>query len=297
MGARLADAWERFWFEPEPVSTLALVRLAFGLLVFVWALSLVPDLEAFFGAEGVAPLAPEFSVRSWGVLAFDSRAWLAWVLLGVLLAASLALAVGYRPRLAAILVLVGVLSFEQRNGFVFNAGDSLIRVIAFYLVLAPGGAGTSLFALRRAARSEIPAYPRWPLRLLQVQLSVIYLASVWEKLHGETWRDGSAVAYVLRISDLTQVAAPAWLTSSEALTTVLTYGTLGMELGLAVLVWNRRLRPWVLGAGAVMHIAFSITLAVGYFSAAMLILYLAFVPPEGAARLLSWRSNRHAIPV
>lgn len=295
MTARLAERWERFWFEPEPVTTIALVRLAFGLLVFVWALSLVPDVEAFFGAGGVRPQAPPFSATNWGVLALESRAWLAWLLLSVLAVASLSLAAGYHARLSAIVVLVGVLSFEQRNGFVFNAGDSLIRVMAFYLVLAPSGPSLSLPALARAAPSDLPKRPRWPLRLLQLQLSVIYLSSVWEKLRGDAWRDGSAVADVLRISDLSQLHPPSWLASSETLTTALTYGTLGLELAIAILVWNRRLRPWVLLAGALMHIAFALTLAVGFFSAAILVLYLAFVPPERAAQVLRWRPRRPAV--
>lgn len=292
MSAKLAERWERFWFAPESFATLALVRLAFGLLVFVWALSLVPDVEAFFGGAGVQPLAPEFSVTSWGVLNLDSGAWLAWVVLAVLALASLALAAGYHARLAAVLVFVGVLSLERRNGFVFNAGDGLIRVIAFYLVLAPSDAATSLVAIRRALASEIAERSRWPLRLLQLQLSVIYLSSVWEKLRGDAWRDGSAVADALRISDMHQLEPPSWLVGSEPITTVLTYGTLAMELGIAVLVWNRRLRPWVLAAGAAMHIAFALTLAVGFFSAAMLVLYLAFVPPERAERILRWRPRR-----
>ena len=35
---RLGAAWRHFWFEPEETSTLALVRIAFGLVVLAWTL-------------------------------------------------------------------------------------------------------------------------------------------------------------------------------------------------------------------------------------------------------------------
>ena len=44
---RVGRAWERFWFSPEPTSSLALFRIAIGTVCFAWALSLVPDLRAF----------------------------------------------------------------------------------------------------------------------------------------------------------------------------------------------------------------------------------------------------------
>ena len=51
---RLGPAWQRFWFEPEATSTLALVRIAFGLVVLVWTLTLIRDADAFFTSEGAA---------------------------------------------------------------------------------------------------------------------------------------------------------------------------------------------------------------------------------------------------
>src|SRR5947209_7766869 len=55
-GASLADvtaAWERFWFAPEPASTLALLRIAIGLVTLIWALALIPDLQTFEGSRGL----------------------------------------------------------------------------------------------------------------------------------------------------------------------------------------------------------------------------------------------------
>ena len=186
---RLGPAWQRFWFEPEATSTLALVRIAFGLVVLVWTLTLIRDADAFFTSEGVlsgSSYAGE-SGASWGLLdVFEGRLAVGLVL-GALTLASLCLIVGLDTRIAALVVFVCVLSLERRSPFVFNSGDGLIRVIAFFLMLAPSGTSLSLDRWRRARETfwEFPARAPWALRLMQVQLSILYLASVWAKLAGD----------------------------------------------------------------------------------------------------------------
>jgi len=63
-----------------------------------------------------------------------------------------------------------------------------------------------------------------------------------------------------------------------------------------VFVWNRRLRPWVLLAGALLHLGIEYSVRVGFFSLAMLTLYLAFLNPEWARdhllRLRDWLQAR-----
>jgi hypothetical protein len=66
---------------------------------------------------------------------------------------------------------------------------------------------------------------------------------------------------------------------------VATWGTLTLELAAGILVWNRRLRPWVLAAGVLMHTGIMLTMNVGFFTPAMFVLYLAFVSPETVRRL------------
>src|SRR5207245_527144 len=158
----------------------------------------------------------------------------------VTLASSACLVLGYRTRLAALLVFVGLLSFQRRDPYAFDSGDDLLRIIALYLVLSAAGASLSLDSLRRARERfwEFPARARWPVRLLQVQLSVIYLATVWAKTRGTSWNDGSAVSYALRLKDLTRFPVPSGLTTSVLVSNVMTYGTLAIELSLGVLVWN-----------------------------------------------------------
>ena len=293
---RLARAWERFWFTPEPTSTLALVRIAFGLVALAWALALVPDFAGWFGSDGIQPRQPAAVDGTWGPLAWGPGDAAAIAALVVLLAASGCLVLGYRTRAAAALVFLGMLALQRRNPFVFDSGDALLRITALYLALAPAGAALSLDRARRARERfwEFPLRAPWALRLLQVQLSVLYLATAWTKLRGATWRDGTAVSYALRVGDLSRFPVPHFVTDSVLVANLMTYGTVALELALGILVWNRRARPWVLGLGIALHLGVEYSMRVGFFTLAMLVLYLAFVPSETAARIALAARDRAA---
>jgi Vitamin K-dependent gamma-carboxylase len=287
---RLVGAWNRFWFEPQATSTLALFRVAFGLLTFAWTLALAPDLITFFGRDGIVPQAPEYGRLqlpwTWGLLNGAPADGIVIALFATLLVASACVVVGFRTRLASAVAFVAILSFERRNPFVFNAGDTLIRAMALYLLLAPAGASFSIDRLRRSRDRfwDFPARSPWALRLVQIQVSVIYLSTVWEKLHGETWRNGTAVSYALRTEDIQRIALPHWIVDSTLVSGVLTYGTLATELAVGILIWNRRARPFVIVPGILLHLFIDATLTAGFFSAAMLTAYVAFVAPDTASR-------------
>jgi hypothetical protein len=124
----LISAWNAFWFDPVSTSTLAVFRIAFGLVAFAWSVSLVPDAMSFFSKNGILPDQPDFPGLlggAWGLLGvFPSKsAMIALVVLSIV--ASLCLMLGVYSQLAAAVVFVAVMSFERRNPFVFNSGDVL----------------------------------------------------------------------------------------------------------------------------------------------------------------------------
>jgi hypothetical protein len=294
----LVAAWERFWFEPRATSTLALVRIAFGIVVIGWTAALLPALSAMFGPDGLLDRQPSTTYAGghwvWGLLGAFPTQTAVIALLVMLMVSSVCLTVGYRTRLAALLVFVGVLSFERRNPFVFDSGDALIRIIALYIALSPAGAALSLDRWRRARHRflEMPLRTQWGLRLLQIQLSVIYLSTVWAKTRGTTWNGGTAVSYAMRIEDIARFHVPTIISNSVALSTLMTYGTLAIELAIAVLVWNRKARPWVLGLRVALHLGIDYSIRVGFFTFAMFVLYIAFIPPDTATRWIAAVGDR-----
>lgn len=278
--ASAGRAWQSFWFEPRQMYTLGLVRIAFGALVIVWTLWLLPIRDAMLGPGGVTAEQPSIP-QTWGLFAMwnTDAAILAGII--VLLVAAIALLVGWHSRIAAVIVFVLILSLERRNPWMFNSGDALMRIEALLLALSPCGAALSLDQRRRGEPFwSAQIRPNWPIRLLQVQFSIVYLAAVQMKLAGQPWLNGTAVSYVLRIEDMKRIPLPQWLVTNGIAMNVATWGVIVIELALAILVWFPRWRPWVLIAGIVMHLTIDLTIAIGVFSYAMFVLYVAWLSPD-----------------
>jgi hypothetical protein len=284
--ARPLLAWQRFWFEPQATSSLAIFRIAFGLVALGWTVSLAPNLTAFYGPHGIVPRELPDDPGAWGVLSLAHGTTPVVVLFVVTLVSSIALTLGLFSRFAAILLWIGIVSFEHRNYLVSNSGDGLVRNLAFFCALAPSGESLSIDRFRKARHRfwEFPARAPWALRLVQLQISIGYLSAVWQKAGNPLWREGTAVSYSIRIQDIHRFATPGVITHSVLITNLLTFGTLLTELALAVLIWNRAARPVVICAGLLLHLSIDYSILVGFFSYAMFCGYTAFIPPEVGSR-------------
>jgi hypothetical protein len=283
------SAWQRFWFEPQETSSLALFRIAFGLLATAWTLTLIPDLSAFFGPAGILPDNTAHSIEQWGLLDLSNSPHLLIAVFAATLASAIAVTIGLFTRVSAVVLWLGIVSLEHRDALVTNSGDGVVRMLAFFCMLAPAGAALSIDRIRKSDSGDFWEFPKrspWALRLIQIQISVGYLAAVWDKVHTAMWTNGTAVSYALRMDDVHRLATPAFVTQSVILVNILTYGTLALEFALGILVWNRRARPWVLAMGVCLHLSIDSSILIGFFSFAMVTSYLSFVPPETATKFI-----------
>ncbi|MEB4208020.1 HTTM domain-containing protein [Mycobacterium sp. 94-17] len=281
----VGDAWQSFWFQPQPMYTLGVVRIAFGALAVLWGLWLLPMRNGLLDARGVTPAQPSVA-HTWGIFEIWNSNEAMLIGAVVLVLSSLALLTGWHSRLAAVVVFVLIVSFERRSPWVFNAGDVLVRIEAFLLAISPCGAALSLDQ-RRLTGSFWSAQIRakWPIQLIRVQMSLVYLASARVKLSGETWLNGTAVSYALRLDDMRRVPLPEWLVTNGLAMNILTWGAISVELAVGALVWFPRCRPWVLSAGVLLHVMIDIHIQIGIFSLAMFVMYLSWLSPETAKRL------------
>jgi hypothetical protein len=278
-------AWRLFWFEPQAMYPLGLVRIAFGAVALLWALWLLPMRNGLLDAHGVTPTQPS-DAHTWGI--FQIWNTNAAMLIGiiVLLLAAFALMVGWHSRLAAVVVCVLILSFERRASWTFNGGDVLMRIEALFLAISPCGAALSLDQRRRTGRFwSAQTRPNWPIRLFQIQLSLTYLSAARTKFAGETWTNGTAVSYALRIEDMQRVPLPHWFVTNALAMNAMTWGAMAIELAVGILVWWPRCRPWVLSAGVLMHVMIDVHIQIGIFSYAIFVMYLAWISPETVKHL------------
>ena len=189
---RLVGGWGRFWFTPQSTSSLAIFRIALGLVTFLWGVALLPYLQDFFTRQGVEPVPVDVT---WGLLGHFTSNSALYCAYAMLLVSALCVMVGFRTRLTSIVMFVMVFSFIQRTHSIFNSGDGLLRILCFFLVFMPAGESLSVDRWRRHRENfwECPARAPWALRLVQIQVSVLYLSAAFFKIKGGGWTDGSAL--------------------------------------------------------------------------------------------------------
>lgn len=277
-------AWNRFWFEPVPASTAALVRIAVGLVCLGWAVSLAPDIDAFYLHDGILPRAGTTAGQPFQLGPLTTAPdWVIVVTWAILVVASALVVVGHWSRLPSIAMFLALVALQRRNPHVLNGGDALVRLLALYLIAIPAGAWLSLDHWRRTRDlSVVPKIAPWGLRLIQLQLCIVYLFAVWTKLSSRAWRDGSALSYVWRYETINRFVPPQLVIDSPALIQPMSLVSISIELAIPLLVWVRGARVWAIVAGIVLHLLIHTTLQVGFFSLAIFACYLAFVPPDRA---------------
>jgi len=282
-------AWQRFFFAPVPATSIGVMRLSLGLLLVMEHLWLWPQLSELFSATGPVPAQAARGELPWPRLTLldavvDPRpVWL------IMLVVYLLFAAGLGGRVMAVLALVAQVLLYHRDPFYQHGGDRVLRLVTLYLCLVPCTAALSLDAWRaRRSKATVPILAH---RLIQIQLAVIYMSSGYVKLHGHTWRDGTALYYAL--SDGQYTRAP-WLLEpllrSDVFvwfSRVATWITLGWEAAFGLLLLWRPTRRLALVIGLLVHGGIFFNLSVGSFSLIMLWSYQSLVDPAWVDRLLN----------
>ncbi|MCI0354057.1 MAG: HTTM domain-containing protein, partial [Acidobacteria bacterium] len=193
------------------------------------------------------------------------------------------LLLGLFTRASAVIAWCLALSIRYVNPEIHNAGDIIRNIILFYLMLCPCGAAWSVDAWLRRRASRVPPGPLhihpWPVRLLFVQLVVIYFFNGLYKVASPHWREGDVLYYVL--------ANPMWgrwsyaeLPTPYFVTRIATWTTMLWELCFPLLVLRPRSRAMALWLGVVFHVGILVSMELGAFPLYMMCMYLAEAPWE-----------------
>ena len=294
--ATIAEAWNRFWFAPVAADAVGLMRASLGLLLVLGHAYQFVGFDLIFGADGpvpawVAARSLPSPTWSWYGLFDDRRALLAVHLAGLI--PHVLLMLGFKSRTMAVLSLLVQAATYHRNPYFQHGGDRVMRLATLSMIVVPCGAAWSVDAWLRARKglAAITTVPATMHRLVQLQWVVIYAHSGWVKSTGRTWADGEAIYYAMSAGQYQRFPAllEPLLQSSlgQDIMWLATYLTLAWESGFGLLVLWRRTRYLALFIGVLVHGGIALTLMVGAFSFIMLWGYLAFLPPESLAKLVS----------
>jgi hypothetical protein len=301
----LRRAWDRFWFERIDPHSAGVFRIFLGATLVVYYLALFPNWDRYYAADGLLSLDlldPERSYRPWwSVFTWTEGLVPAGALWWVVFAAAVLFTLGLATRLCTVVLFVIHNSMAHTNSLMLAGDDLVFRMLLFFGCFAPLDRSLSLDAWLRARRRAGSAagadeWPTaWAVRLMQVNIALVYLCSLPRKLVNAPWQDGTAIYWSLVNPTWSRWPWPGAFTGfpGEMLSAALTYGTLAVEAAFPVLVWFPRTRVYVLVAGAAMHLFIAAFIRnVEFFSLAMVCSYWLFVPGEVTRGWVDWLTGR-----
>jgi hypothetical protein len=279
----LAETWNFVFHSHDVPVTLAIFRVLFGMLLAIESIGLTTHGADLFSTAGLALPQQTFSYRGANLftLFHGSRRWMRFIFT-VHFVSCLLLTVGLFTRIAAFLIFLNFASRSKQNWYVIQGGDNVAKFMSLLLVFSNAGALYSLdawFGFSWMSGSALPA-SQWPQRLMEIQVSVLYLRSCLLKLRVPNWIDGTAVFYALYGNPHYRWRTlPSWLFSGPVIA-FFTWGTLVSEGAAGTLMWVRETKYYAMAAIAAVHIGIEIFLRLKYFQYLMIICLVLFVTSD-----------------
>ncbi|MBO9665210.1 MAG: HTTM domain-containing protein [Bdellovibrio sp.] len=281
---KLWSYWENFWFAPQNLLGLAYMRIMLCGTLFYMTIMRFYNLWFFTDAswiprEKALAILPELGrpLFSWNF--WPDSMNLPINILGAVLFLLLTLGIGGR----AIMWLSWVIyvGFMHRDYPVHFGADVIGSLFLFYMSFTNSCERLSVLNLlkKKTTFKEADILSSMMIRMMQVQIMVIYAYTGWEKLKGASWWDGTAMWSVLAnpqmtTFDFTFLRAVPWVLPIIGFTTII------FEVYFPpMVIWNKSRYIWLL-MGVSMHLGIGLFMGLMPFATVMMATYFLFIDPK-----------------
>lgn len=280
---RAVKAWDRFWFAPMDLLGLGAMRVVLCSVMAVmyglrlWNLDYYTD-QSWIPRSKALLIFPEM-IR-------PAFAWFFWpdslnlpihlvlVLLLVLLT------VGIGGRWIMWLAWILDMGFIQRDFAVNFGADVVCSLFLFYMLFTQSCERLSVVNLIRPKKTfkKSDFVTSALIRMMQIQLAVIYAYTGFEKLKGGTWWDGTALWNVMANPQMVAFDM-SFLRHVPLLIVAVSFSTMIFEIYFPAAMLNAKVRPWWFLLGLGFHMGIAVLMGLMPFSLAMLSAYFLFMNP------------------
>ena len=294
---RVSRCFRDFWLKPASPKPLAAFRIGVAAVLLFQAMSLMGSVSELYGENaliswsalrisGAFPMAVQgpFHLESLSSLlaplGIDTFSCVHAVFF-VYVAALVGLLLGFRTRLVAIIAFATHLLLTNSSQATIYGVDQFARIALFYCLWMPIGAAISWDSWMKAAKSKDSVSARVGVRVIQLHLAIMYLATGLHKASGHQWWDGEAIWRAVTLPELAQFDMT-WLAGIPWLPLLVGWGTLALECGYCLLVWHRQTRFVAVASIISMHVGIATMMGLTSFAFLMIALNVAafMVSPE-----------------
>ncbi|MFL5763329.1 MAG: hypothetical protein ACJ77K_05250 [Bacteroidia bacterium] len=269
----------------------ALMRIGMASLLIADLCNRLPDLEAFYSNTGAVPLGMIFE-NSWNRYFISihtiSGLWQVQLLLFIFaFFCAIMLFIGYRTKLFTALSWFMLLSLHNRNGFILQGGDDLLRMVLFWAMFLPWGERYSYDGMRAWKRNQSNAWTGVAAFAYLLQICYLYTGSAL--LKGPEWNQHYTALYYTYSLD--QIAYPitSYLYYHPDLLKFLTAVAYYFELLVPLLFFIPFKHSLFRTTGVIMILFFHLinlsTLFIGLFPLIGIVTALGILPAEAMNKL------------
>ena len=289
------QTWSNIWFQKSLTWPLEITRMGIGLAMLIHYGVATFFLHFNWGETGWLPLelarqSPEDNTVQ-SVFFYLTASWQLSLFHAVFLFCIAALMVGWRTSWVKWVVWIGHISFAYRNDYLVYGADGILSSLLFIMCLAPIGSAMSLDRARQVRRAKLSgltaAVPHVKtvrafccIRLMQIQMAILFFFSAVFKIKEADWWSGHAVWKVFASDDYYSPLMLSLFASQYWMVPVATYGAVLLEVAFPFLIWQRATRPWLLIGAVCLHLLFFFFLGLVYFSFIMIMGHMSFSRPE-----------------
>ncbi|MGG3843925.1 HTTM domain-containing protein [Anoxybacillus kestanbolensis] len=186
--------------------------------------------------------------------------------------------IGFHTKITGILNYIWVLSLYNRNYLVLDGGNNILIIILFFLMFADVSAHFSITERKRSANNEIlNMLHNFAIYLCLFQVCVLYFFSGFAKSQGHMWFHGTALYYILNISEFTQPILAKFIINSPLLLTLGAYSAILLQIFFPLLVFNKYSKIPILVGSICFHLSIILVMGLVQFGLIMIALDLLFV--------------------
>lgn len=282
---RTWEIWDRFWFGPQNLLGLAFMRILLcGTMVYLYSARLLN--LSYYNDSSWIPRSLALEVmpelyRPLFLWAFwpDSLNLVMHVLLVVLL---ILLTLGIGGRWLMWMAWIIDAGFIQRNYSVNFGADIIAALFLFYMSFTQSCERLSILNFFRKNKKKdfqtADILSSVMIRMMQVQISVIYAYTGLEKLKGVSWWDGTALWSVMANPQMTTMDF-SFIRSIPWVIPVVAYLTIIFEIYFPMAVaWEKTRKSWLV-MGVLFHASIAAFMGLAPFAVVMVSTYFLFLKP------------------
>lgn len=298
---KLESGLLNFWLTPASPKPLAVLRIGVASVLLYQAVSLFSSVPTLFGPHGLIEwealqATGSFQLDVGGPFHLSNITRLAenfglsaqmtvQSVFGLYIVALLGMLIGCQSRLSAATAFLMHLMLTSTAVATTYGIDQFARIALFYSVVFPVGGCLSIDTWRKNISVDSSVTSRIGIRVLQLHMALMYLATGLHKASGPQWWDGEAIWRAITLPQLATIDLT-WLADYPQLLIMIGWATLAAEVGYIIFAWHRRTRLLTVGAIISMHVGIALVLGLVSFAMIMIVLNIAafLIPAEPEVR-------------